>query len=79
MSFPRLDFRLRTHSGFLNKIDEDHHLWNARERQFYHTPLEEIQGIDMIENFPIADSMHLIELGLLFLINEHNDVINVLN
>ncbi|XP_036329668.1 uncharacterized protein LOC118741800 [Rhagoletis pomonella] len=64
MSFPRLDCRRRTHLDFINKVDEDHHLWNSRMRQFYHTPLEEIEGIDMIKNFPIADSMHVIELGI---------------
>ncbi|XP_055846427.1 uncharacterized protein LOC129912270 [Episyrphus balteatus] len=64
MSFPRLDCPRRTHLDFISKTDEDHHLWDSRTMQYYHTPLEEIQGIDMIKNFPIADSMHLIELGI---------------
>lgn len=64
MSFPRLDCRRRTNSDFINKTDEDHHLWNSKTLQFYHTPLQEIHGIDMIKNFPVADSMHLIELGM---------------
>lgn len=63
MSFPKLDCRLRTHNDFINKIDEDHHTYDPSKRTYLKSPLEDIEGIDMIRSFPIADSMHVIELG----------------
>lgn len=38
-------------------------LWDVKKRQFYKSPLEDVKGIDMIKNFPVAESMHLLELG----------------
>lgn len=63
MSFPKLDCPLRTHSDFVNRVDDEHHLFDGTKREFKRSPLEDIIGIDMIKNFPIGDSMHLIELG----------------
>lgn len=63
MSFPRFDCPLRTHNDFINKIDEDHHHFDAQKREFIKSPLEDVDGIDMINSFPVADCMHLIELG----------------
>lgn len=63
MSYPRLDCPLRNHEEFINKVDEDHHDYDARQMQFKRTPLEDMIGIDMIKSFPVSDSMHLFELG----------------
>lgn len=56
MSYPRFDCRRRTDSDFRNQIDEDHHCEN--------TPLT-LLSIDMIKDFIVADSLHLIDLGKL--------------
>lgn len=63
MSFPRFDCPLRTHNDFINKVDEDHHKFDSRKGEFIRSPLEDVDGIDMINSFPVADCMHLIELG----------------
>lgn len=55
MSFPRHDCPLRTDEDFRLKVDHLHHKFN--------TPLVELP-IDMIKDVIIADSLHLIDLGL---------------
>lgn len=55
MSFPRIDLPNRTDSSFRNRADPDHHKED--------TPLERLP-IDLISDFPVADSLHLIDLGL---------------
>lgn len=54
MSFPRIDCTLRTNESFRNREDDDHH-------KFY-SSIEKLP-IDMVEQFPIADSLHLLDLG----------------
>lgn len=63
MSYSRLDCPMRTHEDFINKVDEDHHLYDAKRMEFIRSPLEDMIGIDMIKSFPVSDSMHLFELG----------------
>ncbi|XP_011704909.1 PREDICTED: uncharacterized protein LOC105460162, partial [Wasmannia auropunctata] len=53
MSFPRIDAELRTDVSFRNRLDEDHHKEIS--------PLEELP-IDLINDFVVADSLHLLEL-----------------
>lgn len=56
MFYTRTDCALRTNESFRNRSDPDHHKGN--------TPLEKLL-IDLITDFPIADSLHLIDLGLM--------------
>lgn len=56
MSFPRIDCPRRTDNNFRMKIDSDHHKETS--------PLEKLP-IDMVKDFPVADSLHLIDLGLM--------------
>lgn len=63
MSYTRTDCELRSHNAFIRKNDEDHHLFDPTTRGYVRTPLEDMFGIDMINSFPVADSMHLIETG----------------
>lgn len=63
VSFSRTNCPLRTHDEFIQKRDEDHHLYDIKTQQFLRSPLEDITGIDMIKNFPVAETMHLFELG----------------
>lgn len=56
MSYPKFDCPLRTDCSFRNKLDEDHHIHN--------TPLVDLP-IDMVEDFIIADSLHLFDLGIM--------------
>lgn len=53
--FPDLDCSKRTHSDFVNTINEEHHISD--------TELINIPGIDIIQNFPL-DYMHLVCLGV---------------
>lgn len=55
MSYPRTNCTRRTDEGFRLKIDEDHHKED--------TPLIRLIGIDMIQDFIVADSLHLFDLG----------------
>lgn len=64
MSFHRLpDFYanrqryLRTDEQFRNKFQPNHH------REF--SILEELIGINMIDSFVVADSLHLLDLGIM--------------
>lgn len=55
MSYPRVHCPRRTDEQFRLKFDEDHHK--------HDTPLCRLIGIDMIEDFIVADSLHLFDLG----------------
>lgn len=54
--FPRAGCDLRTDEGFRKRIYGKHHKND--------TPLEELP-IDMVEDFPVGDSLHLIDLGVM--------------
>lgn len=56
MSFPNINADRRTDESYRNRIDEDHHKENS--------PLESLP-INMIDDFPVADSLHLIDLGIM--------------
>lgn len=58
MSFPKINSPLRTDEGFRLRLDEDHHSSET-------SPLEEIEGIDMIKDFIVADELHLLHLGIM--------------
>lgn len=62
MSYPRFDCPRRTNESFRNKTDEDHHKEN--------TPLTDLP-IDMVEDFVVADSLHLFDLGIHYIYNSH--------
>lgn len=56
MSFPRIDAPRRSDASFRNQDDEDHHKEIS--------PMQELP-INMVEDFPIADSLHLLDLGVM--------------
>ena len=56
MSFPRTNAPLRTNSTFRNRKDPDHHNCTS--------PLEQLP-INMVLCFPIADALHLLDLGVM--------------
>lgn len=56
MSYPRIDQPLRTNSSFRDQVDESH----PREI----TPLTKLP-IDLVADFPIADSLHILDLGIM--------------
>lgn len=56
MSYPRIDCSLRTDESFRNQSDSSHHRVT--------TPLIKLP-IDMVADFVIADSLHLLELGVM--------------
>ena len=56
MSFPRIDCKRRTDADFRNRADPDHH----KE----YTPLEKLP-IDLVQDIIVADSLHLIDLGIM--------------
>lgn len=64
MSYPRFDAPLRTDADFRNKQDPDHHQINGLTREFVTSPLERLP-IDMVNDFVIGDSLHLIDLGIM--------------
>lgn len=55
MSYPNIHSRLRTNESFRLKIDKSHHK--------HATPLTRL-SIDMVKDFVVADSLHLIDLGV---------------
>ncbi|KAB0803680.1 hypothetical protein PPYR_00650 [Photinus pyralis] len=57
MSFPRTDLPRRTNNSFRERTDPDHHKEDS-------TPLEDLP-IDMIKDFPVGDSLHLLHLGIM--------------
>lgn len=64
MSFPQVDLPLRKNEEFRNKQDPEHHQKNSNTEDFIISPLESLP-IDMIKDIPIADSLHLIALGIM--------------
>lgn len=56
MSFPRIDAPRRSDFSFRSRSDEDHHKIDS--------PIEELK-INMVEDFPVADSLHLLDLGIM--------------
>lgn len=56
MIFPKINCRPRTDLEFRNRKDEDHHKED--------TPLE-LLPIDMIKDFIVADSLHLLHVGVM--------------
>lgn len=56
MSFPRTDMPLRTDHSFRNRLDPDHH----KEK----SPIEDLP-IDLVNDFTIADALHLLDLGVM--------------
>lgn len=55
MSFPAIDCSLRTDESFRNRLHPEHHKTT--------TPLEQLP-IDMVNDFPTSDPLHLLELGI---------------
>lgn len=67
MSFPRTDAPLRTDAGFRSTLeDPEHHQVDTKSKEIIITPLAEIKDLDLIKDFPVADSLHLIDAGILF-------------
>nr|CAI5837450.1 unnamed protein product [Callosobruchus analis] len=60
MSFPQLDYTLRSDKEFRAKTDANHHQKNQDE-DFIISPLEHLP-IDMVQDIIIADSLHLLHL-----------------
>lgn len=60
MSFPQIDCPLRSDQSFRDKWDEDHHKEDS--------PLLQLP-INMVEQFIVADSLHLFHLGNSFILN----------
>lgn len=56
MIFPQINAPLRTDAEFRSGAYERHHKTR--------TIIEKINGIDMINSFPIGDALHLIDLGI---------------
>lgn len=56
MSFPRSDYPLRTDQSFRCRNDSDHHKES--------TPIENLP-IDIVQDFIVADSLHLLDLGVM--------------
>lgn len=57
MTFPETNAALRTDAEFRSGIYEGHH----KER----TILESIHNLDLIKDFPIGDTLHLLDLGIM--------------
>jgi len=57
-SFLGTNFSKRTHSDFLNRVDDDHHITSTV------SILTEIPGINIVEDFSL-DYMHLVCLGVM--------------
>lgn len=56
MIYPDTDAPLRTDKDFRSRVYEGHHRND--------TILESIVGLDMVKDFPVGDSLHLIDLGI---------------
>nr|CAH7767570.1 unnamed protein product [Callosobruchus chinensis] len=56
MSYPKINCPRRTDESFRNETDTDHHK--------QHTPLKELP-INMVGDFIVADSLHLLDLGIM--------------
>lgn len=55
--FPETRCPLRTDDGFRKKLYGNHHKADS--------PLLQLPNIDMVNDFPVADSLHLIDLGIM--------------
>uniref|UniRef100_A0A182W7W4 Transposase domain-containing protein n=1 Tax=Anopheles minimus TaxID=112268 RepID=A0A182W7W4_9DIPT len=56
MIFDSVNAELRTDAGFRQRVDKDHH-------KEWRTPMEDVDGFDMIRGFVVADRVHLFDLG----------------
>lgn len=56
MIFPEITAALRNDSDFRGRVYEGHHKFDSI--------LETIRNLDMVKDFPIGDSLHLIDLGI---------------
>lgn len=63
MSFPETDCIRRTDQDFRSKADPEHHQKDI-EGNIISTPLEELP-VDLVKDIPIADSLHLLDLGIM--------------
>lgn len=57
ISFPNLDSSRRTDKSFRNRLEPEHH----KEK----STIEDLNGLDMILDFPTSDPLHLLELGVM--------------
>ena len=57
VTFLKLNCHKRTDEDFRSKKDEEHHKLDS--------PLLKLNNIDMVESFPVSDSLHLIDLGIM--------------
>lgn len=57
MIFPEINAALRNDADFRSRVYEGHYKFDSI--------LEEIRDLDMIKDFPIGDSLHLIDLGIM--------------
>ena len=57
ISFPQ------TNTSFRNRSNPEHHQKDKTTDEFLKSPLEDLP-IDMIKDIPVADALHLIDLGL---------------
>lgn len=71
MCFPRIDAPSRTDASFRGIEDPGHHQIDEKTKQIVISPFVEIspEDLDMIKDFPVADSLHLIESGNFFFEN----------
>ncbi|XP_050519447.1 uncharacterized protein LOC126893377 [Diabrotica virgifera virgifera] len=67
ISFPQTNCNLRTDASFRSKSDPEHHQKDKNQDKhndaLIPSPLERLP-IDMVRDFVVADSLHLIDLGL---------------
>lgn len=64
MSFPQTNLPLRQDEDFRNKKYSAHHQTSPSTGDFIVSPLENLP-IDMVKDIPIADSLHLFDLGIM--------------
>lgn len=64
MSYPNFEAQVRTDADFRSKREPEHHQVNGMTREFVQTPLEKLK-IDMVLDFPVSDTLHHIELGII--------------
>lgn len=57
MSFPNLDAIRRSDESFRERSQPEHHKENS--------VIEHLNGINMIQDFPTSDPLHLLELGVM--------------
>lgn len=57
MSYPNLDSTRRTNESFRNQSQKSHH----KQKSLF----EELHDVNMINDFPTSDPLHLLELGVM--------------